>query len=351
MTTTIKKSLLAGALLASGVSLATASLAQNTVTLRLHHFGAPTTPVQVDYLEPWAERIEAQSNGAIQIDLFPAMQLGGSAPSLFDQAKDGVVDIAWTLLSYTPNRFPASEAFDLPFLPTTGEATSMAAHEYAMQHMQDSLEGIYPIAVFAHTPGKIHTKDVTISSAEEVNGLTLRAPSKAMNGFFAHLGARVVGMPFPQIPEAVSRGVIDGLTLPFESADSLGVLDMAHNHTFFEGDHGLYTAMMVLAMDQDAYDKLSPQLKQVIDDNSGIQEAQRIGQVMDQAEQVAIDKVAARDEGEMIYIPQDAQDTWKAAADDTVKQWISSMNERGLDGQLLYDDATSLVEKYTQQTQ
>ncbi|GHB06027.1 TRAP transporter substrate-binding protein [Modicisalibacter luteus] len=351
MTITIKKSLLAGALLASGMSLATASLAQDTVTLRLHHFAAPTTPVQVQYLEPWAERVEEQSNGAIQVEIFPAMQLGGSAPSLYDQAKDGVVDIIWTLLSYTPNRFPASEAFDLPFLPTTGEATSMAAHEYAMQHMQDSLEGIYPIAVFAHTPGKIHTKDVTIGSAEDVKGLTLRAPSKAMNGFFANLGARVVGMPFPQIPEAVSRGVIDGLTLPFESAEALGVLDMAQNHTFFEGNHGLYTAMMVLAMDQDKYDQLSPELKQVIDDNAGIQEAQRIGQVMDQAEQAAIDKVAARNDGEMIHISQDAQDAWKAAADDTIQHWISGMSERGLDGQQLYDDATALVEKYTRQTQ
>ncbi|SFI22395.1 TRAP transporter substrate-binding protein [Modicisalibacter xianhensis] len=348
---TIRKTLLTSLFFASGMSLATTALAQDTVTLRLHHFAAPTTPVQVQYLEPWAERIEEQSNGGIQVEIFPAMQLGGSAPSLYDQAKDGIVDIIWTLLSYTPNRFPESEAFDLPFIPTTGEATSMAAHEYAMQHMQGSLEGIYPIAVFAHTPGKIHTKDVTIEDANDVEGRTLRAPSKAMNRYFANLGARVVGMPFPQIPEAVSRGVIDGLTLPFESAEALGVLDMAKNHTFFEGDNGLYTAMMVLAMDQDSYDRLSPELQKVIDDNSGLQEAQRIGQVMDQAEQAAIDKVASRDDSKMIYIAEDAQAAWKSAADETIQEWIDNMDERGLDGQQLYDDATALVEKYTRQTQ
>ncbi|MCI0509735.1 MULTISPECIES: TRAP transporter substrate-binding protein [Chromohalobacter] len=342
---------LAGLLLLSGIALASTGQAQDTVTLRLHHFGAPTTPVQTQYLEPWAERLEAQSDGALQVEIFPAMQLGGSANSLYDQAKDGVVDIVWTLLSYTPNRFPASEAFDLPFLPTTGEATSMAAHEYAMKHMQDSLKGVYPIAVFAHTPGKIHTKGVAVENADDVQGLTLRAPSKAMNRFLANLGAQVVGMPFPQIPEAISRGVIDGFSLPFESANALGVLDIAQNHTFFDGTHGLYTAMMVLAMDQDKYDSLSPELQKVIDDNAGIQEAQRIGRVMDEAEEAAIDEIAASGEGRMIHIAEANQERWKTAADETIQQWIDDMNATGLDGQALYDDASQLVEKYTQQTQ
>lgn len=347
---TIKPTLASLAFL-SGLLLSGSGYAQDTVTLRLHHFAAPTTPVQTEYLEPWAKRIEEQSEGAIKVEIFPAMQLGGSAPSLYDQAKDGVVDIAWTLLSYTPNRFPESEAFDQPFLPTTGEATSMAAHEFATTHMQAAFEGVYPIAVFAHTPGKIHTRDVAIESADELDGLAIRAPSKTMNRYLGLLGAQAVGMPMPQIPEAISRGVIDGLTLPFESAAALGVLDVAQNHTFFEGDHGLYTAMMVLGLNQASYDALSPELKQVIDDNAGLQEAQRIGQVMDQAEEDAIKAIEATGEGEMFYIAQDALAPWQAAAETATAQWIDDMGSRGFDGQRLYDDATRLIEKYTKQTE
>ncbi|MGY2464228.1 TRAP transporter substrate-binding protein [Vreelandella sulfidaeris] len=346
---TIKPTFASLALL-SGILLSASGYAQDPVTLRLHHFAAPATPVQTEYLEPWAKRIEEQSEGAIKVEIFPAMQLGGSAPSLYDQAKDGVVDIAWTLLSYTPNRFPESEAFDQPFLPTTGEATSMAAHEFATTHMQDAFEGVYPIAVFAHTPGKIHTRDVSIESADDLKGLAMRAPSKTMNRYLGLLGAQAVGMPMPQIPEAISRGVIDGLTLPFESAAALGVLDVAQNHTFFEGEQGLYTAMMVLGLNQASYDALSPELKQVIDDNAGLQEAQRIGQVMDQAEEKAIEAIEASGEGEMFYIAQDAQAPWQAAAETATAQWIDDMGNRGFDGQLLYDEATRLVEKYTEQT-
>ena len=61
-------------------------------------------------------KVEADSNGRIKIDIFPSMQLGGTPPQLFDQARDGVVDIVWTLPGYTPGRFPIIEAFELPFV-------------------------------------------------------------------------------------------------------------------------------------------------------------------------------------------------------------------------------------------
>ncbi|BBI65190.1 hypothetical protein HSBAA_64960 [Vreelandella sulfidaeris] len=108
--------------------------------------------------------------------------------------------------------------------------------------------------------------------------------------------------------------------------------------------------MMVLGLNQASYDALSPELKQVIDDNAGLQEAQRIGQVMDQAEEKAIEAIEASGEGEMFYIAQDAQAPWQAAAETATAQWIDDMGNRGFDGQLLYDEATRLVEKYTEQT-
>ena len=46
------------------------------------------------------------------------MQLGGAPPQLFDQARDGVVDIVWTLPGYTAGRFPRLEVFELPFVAT-----------------------------------------------------------------------------------------------------------------------------------------------------------------------------------------------------------------------------------------
>ena len=106
---------------------ATVSFAAD-VTLKLHQMLPPQATIPAKVLQPWADKIKADSGGRIEVELYPAMQLGGKPADLVDQVKDGVVDLTWTLFGYTPGRFPKSEAFELPFMVTTAEATSLAFH-------------------------------------------------------------------------------------------------------------------------------------------------------------------------------------------------------------------------------
>ncbi len=84
------------------------------VTLRLHHFLPPVSNAHQRFLLPWSRKVQEASGNRIKIDIFPSMQLGGAPPQLFDQARDGVADIVWTLPGNTPGRFPATEAMDCP---------------------------------------------------------------------------------------------------------------------------------------------------------------------------------------------------------------------------------------------
>src|SRR5215475_12409365 len=76
------------------------------VTLKLHHFLPPVSNVHRHLWTPWVKKVETESGGRIKIDIYPSMQLGGTQPQLYDQARDGVVDIIWTVLGSTPGRFP-----------------------------------------------------------------------------------------------------------------------------------------------------------------------------------------------------------------------------------------------------
>ncbi len=100
------------------------------VTLKLHQMLPPQAQIPAHFLIPWIEKVETESGGRIKIDHYPAMQLGGKPPMLFDQARDGVVDITWTVAGYTPGRFPVSEVFELPFMAASAEATSRAAWDF-----------------------------------------------------------------------------------------------------------------------------------------------------------------------------------------------------------------------------
>ncbi len=109
---TLDRFLLASGLLAA-VALQPALAAD--VTLRFHQMLPPQATIPSQAIKPWAEKVEKESGGSIKVQQFSNMQLGGKPPELFDQAKDGVVDIVWTVLGYTPGRFPKTEAFELPF--------------------------------------------------------------------------------------------------------------------------------------------------------------------------------------------------------------------------------------------
>ena len=106
------------------------------VTLRMHHFLPPVALAQTKFLAPWAKKVEADSGGRIAIQIFPSMQLGGTAPQLYDQAKDGIVDMVWTLPGYTAGRFPTAEVFELPFIAHKSAAVnSRATQEFADRHL------------------------------------------------------------------------------------------------------------------------------------------------------------------------------------------------------------------------
>lgn len=100
---------LAGAAVAAPAVLRTARAQAPQLTLKLHHMLPPVAPGHRAFLAPWAERVAKASEGRIKVDIFPSMQMGGTPPQLYDQARDGVADLIWTVQGYTPGRFPRTE--------------------------------------------------------------------------------------------------------------------------------------------------------------------------------------------------------------------------------------------------
>ena len=161
----------------------TASSFAQEVTLRLHQMLPPQATIPAKALKPWGEKVMADSGGRIKVEQFDAMALGGTPPQLVDQVSDGVVDLIWTVIGYTPGRFPTTEAFELPFMMTTGEATSRAIQEYCEKHCAEEFAGMKVIAWHAHGPGLIHSKN-PVEKLEDMQGLKYR--TWAYKGAVAH---------------------------------------------------------------------------------------------------------------------------------------------------------------------
>ena len=343
---TLLKTTAAAALAAPGLS----SLAQAAVTLKFHTFMSPTSNVWLNMHKAWMDKVEKESAGKIKFEAYPAMQLGGTPVQLYDQVRDGVVDVVWTLPGNTAGRFPRVEVFELPFMMNNAEATSKAYWEYFQTVAADEFKDTQVLALKVHGPGVIHTVDKAVKSIADMRGLKVRGPTRQVTKLLGVLGATPVGMPLPGIPDALSKGTISGCVIPWEVVPSVKVNELTKFHAEFDPAGGsLYTTTFVMAMNKAKYNSLAPDLKKVIDNNSGMATSAMLGKT--QQGNDGIGRKSASDRGNTIYTVSvaEAQDFRRKARAVEV-EWVEDMNKKGFDGKKLLDTAKMLIEKHGKTT-
>ena len=334
--------------LAAGLAFAALGAHAETITLKVHHFLGPQSIQHTGMLGKWCENIAKDSNNRLQCQIYPAMQLGGKPPQLFDQAMNGVADVVWTVAGYSAGRFTKSQVFELPFMMTNAEATSRAAWDYVQKHAMDEYKGVKLLAVHVHGPGVIYTRDKPVLKMEDLKGLKMRGPTATVTSLLKSMGATPVGMPVPQVPEALSKGVIDGAVIPYEVAPGVKVNELTKFASETDkGSPALYTTFFAVPMNQSKYDSLPADLKAVIDKNSGRELSAFFGAT--QAGHDAVGReIFVKTPGYTINtIGKDELARWKKASDFLDDEWVTDVSKRGADGKTLLADARALIQKYT----
>jgi TRAP-type C4-dicarboxylate transport system substrate-binding protein len=339
-----------GLALAAGMALmaAASAVSAREVLLRVAHFLPPGSTTHAKLIVPWCDKIGKESGGQLKCQIYPAMQLGGTAPQLIDQARNGVADIVWTLPGYTAGRFPAIEVFELPFMTHTAEGSSRALWEYVKANKLDQGEfkDVRPLIFHLHDEGVLHLVKAPIQQLADFRGLKLRAPTRQTNKMIAALGATPVGMPVPQVSEALSKGVIDGALLPWEVVPAVKVHELVKFHTELDPrSSALYTATFVFAMNKAKYESLPADLKQVIDANSGAEVSAAAGKLWDESAVGARKQAVARG-NKINTVPAAELKNWENASAPVYESWIAEVSAKGQDGRALLKSARALIKKY-----
>jgi TRAP-type transport system periplasmic protein len=314
------------------------------LTLKMHHSFSSVSGVHDRFLVPWARKVEADSGGRIRIDIYPSMQLGGAPAQLFDQARDGLADIVWTVPSHTPGRFPKIEAFELPFVPASRAlVSSKAIEDYAAANLPDEFREVRPLCFSCRDRAVVHATR-TLQGFEELRGLKLHAPNRLADEAVRALGGQAVAMPISQVLLALSGRVINGCLDPWDAAPGLKLYDVLKAHTDF-ADAALSTTTFVLAMNRGAYDRLPRPLKSVIDANSGQPAAGMAGAMWDVEAAGAV--ALARERGDAVTVlPPKEVLRWRRATEPVIAAWLKQMKKRRIDGDKLLADIRELLEKY-----
>jgi TRAP-type C4-dicarboxylate transport system substrate-binding protein len=318
------------------------------IVLKFHHFLPATSNPHTNLFQPWCDKITKESNGRLKCQIYPAMTLGGTPPQLIEQVRDGVADIVWTLPGYTAGRFTKSEVFELPFMTRSAKGSSEALWFYVQKSSLDEFKGVKPLWLHTNDGSSFHFgpgKNVT--KLEDLKGLKIRSATRLNAKFLSALGATPVQMPLPGVSDAMSKGTIDGAMIPWEGLPAIRLQEFAKSHLDAPvGQPKFANSLFALLMNQAKYDSLPPDLKKVIDANSGAEaSAWAGGHGFDRV--VPANHKLATDRGNTIrQLDMAEYQRWVKAAESVDDDWIKEVNAKGANGKQLLDDARALIQKY-----
>ena len=342
----MKRLILAG-MAAVAFHLSPQSAAAQEVTLRVHTFMPPVANPYKHFLQPWAEKVGKDSNGRIKVQLFPSMQLGGSANQLLQQAKDGVADIVWTLPGFTPGVMVKAEVFELPFLHRNTYSTVMAAQDFVEMHMKDDFAPYKILAVKAQAGSLFMTKN-PINTVEDIRGMKLRTPSRTNAWILEALGGVPVQVALPELAPMLSKGTVTGSLLTYEIAPAVKMQDLVDYFTTLHGPQPrMSTTIFTFLMNKKKYDSLPADLKKVIDDNSGRNVAPFAIKVWDMIDADGLKVMQSKPKNKFVTLSAEETAKYRKLVQPVFDRLKAELDKAGDNGAKVIADAQALVEKYS----
>jgi TRAP-type C4-dicarboxylate transport system substrate-binding protein len=341
---------LLGTAVAAAAALAWSAVGQAAepqYKLKLHHLLGPKSPAQVKMLEPWVQRIEKASNGRIKIDIYPSMSLGGKPPDLIKQVRDGVVDLVWTVNGYTPALFPRSEVFELPFVHLNNlEATNLAMREMFDKYLAPEYRGTKVMWLHVHAGQGIHMVDAPVRKPDDLKGKKIRIPTRTGAWLLEALGATPVGMPVPELPQALSKKVVDGALVPWEIIPPLKLHELTKYQIEGKGRIRFGTTTFQVSMNEARWKSLPPDIQKIFMDNSGADWWRQVGKIWTDSEDVGIGLV--KKAGHTHIELSDAEmAAFRAKLEPVVDRWVKEVTSKGINGKELVDVARKTIAKYS----
>jgi TRAP-type C4-dicarboxylate transport system substrate-binding protein len=334
-----------GGALASGALAPSAALSQE-VTLRLHTFLPPVANPVKHFMIPWAEKVGKESNGRIKVQVYPAMQLGGKAEQLLTQVRDGVVDVVWTLPGFTPGVMPKLEIFELPFLHRNTRSTVLALQDYVDMYMKKDFEPYHVLLVHTHAGALFMSKD-PINKVEDFKGMKLRSYSRTNAWILEALGAAPLQVALPELAPMLSKGTVSGSILPYEIAPAVKMQDLTEYFTTLAPPQPrLSTAIFTLLMNKKKYESLPPDLKKIIDNNSGANLAPVAIEIWDRIELDGEKVMRSKPKNKFVSLSAEETAKFKKQVQPVFDRFKKLLSDGGDDGNKVLADVERLIAKH-----
>lgn len=280
MTTFGKALLFSSMLVFAGNALAQETLVFGTTNPEQH-------PINVGFLTPWAERINADANGAVTIDLRHGPTIANHT-NFYDRAADDVIQIAWGLSVTNPGKFGPLLVASLPFLVESSEQGTIAVCSMYEKGAFDSAIGdIVPLLWVEFPQASLHMNGRPATSLEDMAGQKVITTTPAAAGIVSAYGGAPLSFGIHEKYEVLQRGTAEGSIINFTAFPAFRLNEVTTDHYLIP----LGGAAGIVFMMRDKWDSLSQEAQEAIMRHSGCEGSRAFGRFVDRWEAQALEAV------------------------------------------------------------
>ena len=238
---------------------------------------------------PFAENVKKDSNGELNISLYPSGVLGSHPAEQINLVRHGIVVIAVVIPFLATEVFPGTEVTRIPGLVHNATEGSIAIWQTydSMDLLQSG--GLRILGIFVTYPDIIHTKE-NVNSFGDLKNLKLRISAGTEEGrnlFLKELDAKPIALPFSETYSALQSGFLAGAVMNWDLAERFKLSEILQYHYNLP----LGSTMVALVMNEKRYLQLSDKARDAINRNSGEKLAKIWGEAYDEQNVKAKEKI------------------------------------------------------------
>jgi len=229
------------------------------IQIRLGHV-APPVVAQHKGAEVFKKYVESKSNGAIEVSVYPAGQLGGER-AMVESIQIGTLEMGIITTAVLTNFVPETAVFNLPFFyPNKASIHKVFESEVGEQIEEAFAKKGFKLLTFQYNGYRnFGTTKKPVKTPEDLADLKIRSiESPLFIDAYKALGNKPIPLPFPEVANSLQQGVVDGLDLHLEGlwGAKMPVKYVSLARWILSG--------IIVFMNKPVFDRLSPELQTIV---------------------------------------------------------------------------------------
>jgi TRAP-type C4-dicarboxylate transport system substrate-binding protein len=289
-------------------------------------------------MEKWKKVVEKRTNGKVAIQTFP----GGTllkAKAMMDGVIAGTADIGCLCMAYQPGRFKVTNAIALPLGLPNSEVASLTLLDLYKKYNPKAFAKVKVLTMFTTAPSNIMST-IPIKNLADLKGVPIRASGGAAQILKAW-GANRVGMPMPETPEALQKGVVKGLFSSLEVMKDFKFAELCKYVTMTQTP--VYPFAVVMNIDK--WNSLPKDVQKVFDELC-TQQSAWTGAYMDKHVKSAMRWSKEKQGVKVFRLKKKQKDEWNKLLDPITANWIKTNEAKGLPAKAIVEDIKSIAKMY-----